>query len=171
MEVTTTLMILMAAALVVLAIIVGVLVLHLFHKNDELKEKNYVIVREIRRNQELIDRAVKNGVKRAVLLSSIIAPLLLCAGTTHIPRTNDFLYQLIITDLRLGLDYDSTTDLQRHYTLDFDGLLNTARSLEPGSAEALFLEQFGRDKIEFGACLRETQNVLIKELALFRQGV
>ena len=44
-------MILMAAALVILAIVVGVLVLHLFIKNDELKQKNDVIVREVRRNQ------------------------------------------------------------------------------------------------------------------------
>jgi hypothetical protein len=45
------------------------LVLNLFSKNDELKEKNDVIVREVRRNQDLIDRAVRNGVKRASLLS------------------------------------------------------------------------------------------------------
>lgn len=65
---TTTLMILMAAALVVMSMIVGMLVLRLFHKNDELKEKNDVIVREVRRNQKLIDRAVQNGVKRSAML-------------------------------------------------------------------------------------------------------
>lgn len=65
---TTTLMILMAAALVILAIVIGVLVLRLFHKNDELKDKNDVIVREVRRNQQLIDRAVQNGVKRAAMM-------------------------------------------------------------------------------------------------------
>ena len=65
---TTTLMILMAVALVVMAIIVGLLMLRLFHKNDELKEKNDVIVREVRRNQLLIDRAVQNGVNRAAML-------------------------------------------------------------------------------------------------------
>ena len=65
---TTTLMILMAAALVILAIVVGVLVLYLFNKNDELKDKNDVIVREVRRNQLLIDRAVQNGVNRAAML-------------------------------------------------------------------------------------------------------
>ena len=65
---TTTLIILMAAALVLLAIVVGVLVLHLLHNNDELKEKNDVIVREVRRNQRLIDRAVQNGVNRAAML-------------------------------------------------------------------------------------------------------
>ena len=60
--------ILMAAALVILAVVVGLLVLHLFHKNDELKDKNYVIVREARRNQLLIDRAVQNGVNRSAML-------------------------------------------------------------------------------------------------------
>ena len=60
--------ILMAAALVILAIVVGVLVLRLFHKNDELKDKNDVIVREVRRNQLLIDRAVQNGVNRSAML-------------------------------------------------------------------------------------------------------
>ena len=65
---TTTLIILMAAALVILAILVGLLVLRLFHKNDELKAKNDVIVREVRRNQLLIDRAVQNGVNRSAML-------------------------------------------------------------------------------------------------------
>jgi len=65
---TTTLMILMAAALVILAIVVGVLVLHLLNKNDELRQKNDVIVREVHLNQELIDRAVQNGVRRSAML-------------------------------------------------------------------------------------------------------
>lgn len=65
---TTTLMILMAAALVILAIVVGMLVLHLLNKNDELRQKNEVIVREVRRNQELVDRAVQNGVSRSALM-------------------------------------------------------------------------------------------------------
>ena len=64
----TTMMILMATALLVLAVVVGLLVLHLIHKSDELKAKNDVIVREVRRNQELIDRAVQNGVRRAAML-------------------------------------------------------------------------------------------------------
>ena len=72
----TTLMILMALALVVLAMVVGVLVLCLFHKNDEIKEKNNVIVREIRRNQELIDRAVHHGINRAAMLSGMMIPQL-----------------------------------------------------------------------------------------------
>ena len=62
-------MILMASALLVLVIVVGLLVIHLLHKSDELKEKNDVIVREVRRNQRLIDRAVQLGVKRGAMLS------------------------------------------------------------------------------------------------------
>jgi sensor domain CHASE-containing protein len=73
---TTTLIILMAAALVMLVVVVGMLVLHLFSKDDELRQKNDVIVREVRRNQELIERAVKNGVKRAAMFSSIMLPFL-----------------------------------------------------------------------------------------------
>ena len=67
-EMETTLLILMTAALVILAIVVGILVLHLLRKDDELKDKNDVIVREVRRNQLLIDRAVQNGVNRAAML-------------------------------------------------------------------------------------------------------
>lgn len=66
---TTTLIVLMATALVVMAVVVGALVMRLVHKNDELKEKNDIIVREIRRNQTIIDRAVQHGVSRAALLS------------------------------------------------------------------------------------------------------
>ena len=78
---TTMLMILMASALLVLVIIVGVLVIHLLHKNDELKEKNDVIVREVRRNQALVDRAVQLGVKRAAMIP-VIAILLCVAAQT-----------------------------------------------------------------------------------------
>ena len=65
----TTVMILMATAIVLLAVVVGLLILHLFRKSDELKEKNDVIVREVRHNQQLIDRAVQLGVKRGSMLS------------------------------------------------------------------------------------------------------
>ena len=75
---TTMLMILMASALLVLAIIVGVLVIHLLHKSDEWKEKNDVIVREVRRNQALIDRAVQLGVNRAAMIPVIA--ILLCVA-------------------------------------------------------------------------------------------
>ena len=66
---TTMLMILMASVLLVLAIVVCLLIFYLFRKSDELKEKNDVIVREVRHNQQLIDRAVQLGVKRGSMLS------------------------------------------------------------------------------------------------------
>ena len=69
---TTTLIVLMAVALVVMAVVVGALVERLIHKNEELKEKNDVIVREVRRNQTLIDRAVQQGVSRAAMLSVVL---------------------------------------------------------------------------------------------------
>ncbi len=78
---TTTLIVLMAVALVVMAIVVGALVVRLIHKNEELKEKNDVIVREVRRNQALIDRAVQQGVSRAAMLSF---SLLLLVGSVSV---------------------------------------------------------------------------------------
>ena len=81
-------MILMAVALVVLAVIVELLVVRLFHKNDELKEKNDVIVREVRRNQQLIDRAVQNGVSRAAMLMTT-AILTICSTTMLTSCSND----------------------------------------------------------------------------------
>ena len=78
---TTTLIVLMAAALVVMAVVVGALVVRLIHKNNELKEKNDVIVREVRRNQTLIDRAVQQGVSRAAMLSF---SLLLLVGSVSV---------------------------------------------------------------------------------------
>ena len=65
---TTTLIVLLAVALVVMAVVVCALVVRLIHKNNELKEKNDVIVRGVRRNQTLIDRAVQNGVSRSAML-------------------------------------------------------------------------------------------------------
>jgi uncharacterized membrane protein len=64
----TTVIILMATAMVLLAVVVGLLILHLFRKSDELKEKNDIIVRGVRRNQASIDRTVQNGVRRAAML-------------------------------------------------------------------------------------------------------
>lgn len=66
----------MAVALLVMAVIVGVLVVRLFRKNDELREKSEVIVSEVRRNQKLIERAVEHGVSRAAMLFSFLAVIL-----------------------------------------------------------------------------------------------
>lgn len=78
---TTTLIVLLAVALVVMAVVVCALVVRLIHKNNELKEKNDVIVREVRRNQTLIDRAVQQGVSRAAMLSFY---LLLLVGSVSV---------------------------------------------------------------------------------------
>jgi hypothetical protein len=37
-------------------------------KDEDLKQKNDVIIREVRRNQNIIDKAVGQGVNRAALL-------------------------------------------------------------------------------------------------------
>lgn len=50
----TTIIILLSAAVVLLILLIAVLVWRLFHQNDELRQKNDVIVREVRRNQFLI---------------------------------------------------------------------------------------------------------------------
>lgn len=136
----TTLMILMALALVILAMVVGVLVLCLFHKNDEIKEKNNVIVREIRRNQELIDRAVHHGINRAAMLSGMMIPLLICAGMlvpstkVNAASTQDpfFTNNTIFNLMKLDFNYDATTDLLKRYPHNFDELTETTELSESG---------------------------------------
>ncbi len=141
----TTLMILMALALVVLAMVVGVLVLCLFHKNDEIKEKNNVIVREIRRNQELIDRAVHHGINRAAMLSGMMIPLLICAGLlvpstkVNAASTQDpfFTNNTNFNLMKLNFNYDATTDLLKRYPHNFDELTETTELSESGELTLL----------------------------------
>jgi hypothetical protein len=142
----TTLMILMALALVVLAIVVGVLVMCLFHKNDELKEKNNVIVREIRRNQELIDRAVRYGINRAAMLTSMLLPLLLCASmlvpcTKAHTTTSKHPFFTNYTNnnlMKLNFNYDSfTTEMLKHNPQGFDELMSASATSESGELTLL----------------------------------
>ncbi len=67
MEPTTIIYLLIGIITLLLGIIIfqGWLMLR---KNDEIEKKNDVIVREVRRNQTLIDRAVQHGISRAALL-------------------------------------------------------------------------------------------------------
>lgn len=51
---TTSIIILLSAAVVMLIALVTVLVWSHMKKNDELRRKNDVIVREVRRNQDLL---------------------------------------------------------------------------------------------------------------------
>ena len=63
-----TLIYLLIGIIVMLVGIVVFLMWRMLLKNNELRQKNDVIVREVRRNQDLIDRAVQNGIRRAAML-------------------------------------------------------------------------------------------------------
>ncbi len=65
---TETLILILAATIAVLVMLVVFLVWHMSRKDSELHEKDQVIIREVRRNQTLIDRAVQHGVSRAAML-------------------------------------------------------------------------------------------------------
>jgi hypothetical protein len=51
---TTTIIILLSAAVVLLVLLIAVLIWRNIRQSDELRQKNDVIVREVRRNQLLI---------------------------------------------------------------------------------------------------------------------
>ena len=65
---TTTLIYLLVAIVAVLVLIVAFLVWRMSCKNDELQKKDDIIVREVRRNQAIIERAVQQGLHRSTLL-------------------------------------------------------------------------------------------------------
>ena len=69
---------LLVIAVVALIGIVVSLLLHARRQERELKQKNEVIIREIYHSQNIIERAVKHGVSRAALLSTLL--LLSVAG-------------------------------------------------------------------------------------------
>ena len=65
----TSTIILMLVGIVAVLTAVIVILLWLMHcKDEDIKQKNDVIIHEVRRNQTLIDKAVQNGVNRAALL-------------------------------------------------------------------------------------------------------
>lgn len=57
MPMTTTIIILLSVAVVLLLLLLAVLVWRNIRQNDELRQKNDVIVREVRRNQMLIHQS------------------------------------------------------------------------------------------------------------------
>ena len=65
---SSTLIYLLIGIIMMLVCVVVFLMWRMTLKNDELRQKNDVIVREVRRNQTLIDRAVQHGLSRATLL-------------------------------------------------------------------------------------------------------
>ena len=55
----------------IITLLLGIIIFQgwlMARKNDEIEKKNDVIVREVRRNQTLIDRAVQHGISRAALI-------------------------------------------------------------------------------------------------------
>lgn len=54
---TTTIIIMLSSAVVLLVLLIAVLVWRNIRQSDELRQKNDVIVREVRRNQALIHQS------------------------------------------------------------------------------------------------------------------
>ena len=65
---TSTIILMLVGIVAVLTVVVVVLLWLMHRKDEDIKQKNDVIVREVRRNQSIIDKAVQNGVSRAALL-------------------------------------------------------------------------------------------------------
>ena len=53
---TTTIIILLSAAVLLLVMLMAALIWRVFRQSDDIKQKNDVIVREVRRNQLLIHK-------------------------------------------------------------------------------------------------------------------
>ena len=78
---TSTIILMLVGIVAVLTAVVVVLLWLMHHKDEDIKQKNDVIIHEVRRNQTLIDKAVQNGVNRAALLSWMLAAILTLSGT------------------------------------------------------------------------------------------
>lgn len=63
-----TILILMSICIAGLIATVIILVRHTNRQEDQLHERNKTIVREVRRNQALIDKATSQGLSRSSLL-------------------------------------------------------------------------------------------------------
>lgn len=57
---TTSIILLLSLTVVVLALLITILIWRNMRQQDELKHKNDVIVREVRRNQSLMQRSVRS---------------------------------------------------------------------------------------------------------------
>ncbi len=56
MNITTTIIILLSAAVLLLVMLMAALIWRMFRQSDDIRQKNDVIVREVRRNQLLIHK-------------------------------------------------------------------------------------------------------------------
>ena len=64
---TSTIILMLVGIIAVLTAVIVVLLWLMHRKDEDIKQKNDVIIREVRRNQTLIDKAVGQGVSRAAL--------------------------------------------------------------------------------------------------------
>ena len=60
----------------VLTALVVVLLWQMHRKDEDIKQKNDVIIHEVRRNQSIIDKAVAQGINRAALFTLMCAVLM-----------------------------------------------------------------------------------------------
>lgn len=65
---TSTIILMLVGIVAVLTALVVVLLWLMHRKDEDLRQKNDVIIYEVRRNQSLIDKAVAQGINRAALL-------------------------------------------------------------------------------------------------------
>ena len=65
---TSTLIIILGAAVVVLVVLVALLLWHSYRQERDMKLKDDSIVREVRRNQKLVDYGVSQGLSRSAML-------------------------------------------------------------------------------------------------------
>ena len=72
---TFTIILMLVGIVAVLTAVVIVLLWQMHRKDEDLKQKNNVIIHEVRRNQTIIDKAVGQGVSRAALLASALVLL------------------------------------------------------------------------------------------------
>ena len=68
---TSTLIIILAVVVAVLVVIVALLLWHSYRQEHDMKLKNDSIVREVRRNQKLIDYGVSQGLSRSAMLDML----------------------------------------------------------------------------------------------------
>ena len=64
---TSTIILMLVGIVAVLTALVVVLLWQNHRKDEDLRQKNDVIIYEVRRNQSLIDKAVAQGINRAAL--------------------------------------------------------------------------------------------------------
>jgi sensor domain CHASE-containing protein len=66
---TSTLAIILAAVVAVLVVMVALLLWHSYRQERDMKLKDDSIVREVRRNQRLVDYGVSQGLSRSAMLN------------------------------------------------------------------------------------------------------